>query len=92
MSITQQTGDPTIFTKSSITAPAPPGIGAWTFQTNTIEDATVRELLSRIKDIEQRLAIVVPGEELHNKYPALKEAYDHYKLIEALVYNENGKD
>jgi len=40
--------------------------------------------------IEKRLAILIPNEELQARFPALQEAYDHYKLIEKLV-NDGGK-
>lgn len=44
-----------------------------------------RELESRIAKIEERLAILRPNEELQKRFPALQEAYEHYKLIEKLV-------
>lgn len=47
-----------------------------------------KELRERIEVIEQRLAIVIPNTELQARFPALQEAYDHYKLIEKLV-NDN---
>ena len=59
------------------------------YYTNSYDWTSVKsnsELLSeRIDAIEDRLAILKVDEELQAKYPALKEAYDHYKLIEALV-------
>lgn len=39
----------------------------------------------RLEKIEQRLAIIIPDETLHKEFPALREAYEHYKLIEKLV-------
>lgn len=42
-------------------------------------------LLRRIEAIEARLAIIEPNQELQDKYPALQEAYDAYKIIERLV-------
>lgn len=37
-----------------------------------------------IKMIMDRLCIIEPSFQLHEKYPALKEAYDSYKMIEAM--------
>jgi len=34
--------------------------------------------------IQDRLAILAPKPELLEKYEALKQAYDHYKMLEAL--------
>lgn len=45
----------------------------------------IDEVNKRLLEIENRLAIILPNEELLNKFPALKEAYDNYKLIEKLV-------
>ena len=49
----------------------------------------IDNVLERIETIEERLAIIVPNEILHDKYPALKEAYDAYKLIEQLVKDQH---
>lgn len=38
-----------------------------------------------IEHILDRLAILTEQQEKHEKYPALKEAYDNYKLIEKLL-------
>ncbi len=46
------------------------------------------KLKEQINAIEDRLMILRPNEVLQEKYPALKEAYEHYKLVERLV-NEN---
>lgn len=45
----------------------------------------------RLSVIEERLAILSPNEELMEKYPALREAYEHYKTVEALV-NDGKRD
>jgi uncharacterized protein YqgV (UPF0045/DUF77 family) len=42
------------------------------------------EVLARIKKIEERLLIITPTEQIE-KVAALKNAYDHYKMIEALT-------
>lgn len=41
-----------------------------------------------LQQIQDRLAILVPNPVLLEKYEALKQAYDHYKTLEALVLNE----
>jgi hypothetical protein len=48
------------------------------------------KLQERMSAIEKRLAILQPNEDLQAKYPALQEAYDHYKLIEKLVEGKSG--
>lgn len=46
-----------------------------------------------LKMLMDRLCIIEPNFKLMEKYPALKEAYDNYKLLEALLANEdNTKD
>ena len=37
--------------------------------------------------VEKRLAILVPKTELLEKYESLQQAYDHYKTLEALLYD-----
>jgi hypothetical protein len=98
MSSESACGDPTIFG-----LPNPNFIGGlgttissgtiWnsTLDINLPGDENFKKVIERIEEIEKRLLIVVPKEELYEKYPALKEAYDHYKVIEAIVYNENRK-
>jgi hypothetical protein len=38
--------------------------------------------------VEQRLSILEPKPELLEKYEALQAAYDHYKTLESLLYQE----
>lgn len=40
--------------------------------------------------IMERLCIIEPALEKLEKYPALKAAYENYKLIEAMIQNDNG--
>ena len=47
------------------------------------------EMARMMETVKERLLILTPSFEKHEKYPALKEAYDHYKLIEALCKEEN---
>ena len=43
------------------------------------------ELADMMKIMRERLLMLVPAFEKHEKYEALKKAYDHYKLIEAMI-------
>ena len=38
--------------------------------------------------VEQRLSILRPRPELQEKYSALQEAYEHYKTLEAILYEQ----
>jgi hypothetical protein len=44
-----------------------------------------KELKERLEVIEKRLMIIHPDKELHEKYPALKEAYEAYRIVERLI-------
>lgn len=46
------------------------------------------ELAEVIKTLKERLLVIVPDFEKHEKYAALKKAYDHYKLIESMLVEE----
>lgn len=43
-----------------------------------------RDIAKSLEAIEKRLAILVPDPEKLEHFEALKKAYDHYKLLEAL--------
>jgi len=43
------------------------------------------EMASMMETVKERLLILTPNFELHEKYPALKEAYEHYKVLEAMM-------
>lgn len=45
----------------------------------------LNELGELISVMKERLLIITPNFEKHEKYAALKKAYDNYKLIEAMV-------
>lgn len=45
-----------------------------------------------IDAIMERLCIIEPAFELLEKYPALREAYNNYKLIETMVKNGDHND
>jgi uncharacterized spore protein YtfJ len=42
------------------------------------------EMATLMETLKERLLMLTPNFEKMEQYPALKEAYDHYKLIEAL--------
>lgn len=52
---------------------------------------SVSELVDLVDTLRQRLCILVPAIEKHEHYPALKEAYENYKLIEKLVSGDHGE-
>ena len=51
-----------------------------------------RDISESLKNIEKRLAILVPDPEKLEKFEALKKAYEHYKLLEALCHEEKNSD
>jgi hypothetical protein len=55
----------------------------------TINGANLAETLQRI---QERLAILVPDPKLLDKYEALQQAYEHYKLLEALCVEQYNPD
>ena len=52
---------------------------------NSINLDDLAELMTMLRE---RLLILIPNFEKHEKYQALKKAYDHYKMIEALIQEE----
>lgn len=50
------------------------------------------ELADFVKIMRERMLILVPDFEKHEKYAALKKAYDHYKMIEALLQEDKKDD
>ena len=50
-----------------------------------IGNASLKEFM---KKMEQRLAILVPDPAKLEKFEALKKAYDHYKTMESLCFDE----
>ena len=49
------------------------------------------EMATLMETLKERLLILTPNFEKMEQYPALKEAYDHYKLIEALCKEDSTK-
>jgi hypothetical protein len=43
------------------------------------------QMATMMETVKERLLILAPNFELHEKYPALKEAYEHYKVLEAMM-------
>ena len=82
------TGDPSVFGQIGPYLTAGNGITISSNSTSASKldldlsnDSDFKELKERIENIERRLAIVIPNTELQERFPALQEAYDHYKLI-----------
>jgi hypothetical protein len=50
-----------------------------------------RSLEKLLDTIEKRLAILTPNPAKLEKFEALKKAYDHYKLLEALCHEDDKK-
>lgn len=43
------------------------------------------DLAETVETLKERLLILTPQFEQHERYPALKTAYDNYKLIERMI-------
>lgn len=50
------------------------------------------DLAETLQTIQSRLAILIPDPKLLDKYEALKQAYEHYKTLEALCVEQNNPD
>ena len=75
-----------VMTLSAGTSPSLKVSGDADIQGNlTVNGANISELLEKI---QERLAILVPDPKRLEKYEALKQAYDNYKLLEALCVDE----
>lgn len=88
------TGDPTNFglpgqylvAGNGVTISASP---SWSsIDLNLPDNKDFSDLKERLECIEKRLAILIPNEGLQARFPALQEAYNHYKLVEKLVNDE----
>lgn len=51
-----------------------------------------RSMKKLLEGIEQRLGILVPDPKKLERYEALKQAYEHYKTLEALCNEETKRD
>jgi hypothetical protein len=56
------------------------------------KEIDLNELADMMTVMRERFLILVPNFEKHEKYAALKKAYDHYKLIEAMLQEEKKDD
>jgi hypothetical protein len=58
------------------------------------EDIKIKgiSVLKTLEAINKRLAILQPDPAKLEKFEALRKAYDHYKLLEALCHEENNND
>ena len=51
-----------------------------------------KSLKEFMNKMEERLAILVPDPKKLEKFEALKKAYEHYKTMEALCFDEPKED
>jgi len=80
MSIGRRFPNPGLLTSSNPT---------WSsLELNLPDNEDFKELSNRLAEIEKRLLILNPTD-LQARFPALQEAYDHYKLIEKLVNDQS---
>lgn len=49
------------------------------------------DLADSVEVLKQRLLVLTPNFELHEKYPALKDLYEQYKVMEAMLQEEPNK-
>jgi hypothetical protein len=63
----------------------PPGLKGQTVFQGTNKSISVDEIIEFMDVMKKRMLVLTPMFELHEKYPALKQAYDDYLLIEKLV-------
>lgn len=71
----------------NITGAANPGMvvhGTMKADDVEVDGVSVKEMMQTMKVMQERLAILVPDPAKLEKFAALKAAYDHYKLLEAL--------
>ena len=50
-----------------------------------------KDIAKSLEAIEKRLAILQPNPKKLEKFEALRKAYEHYKLLEALCYSDEDK-
>lgn len=67
------------------------GTGTFTTGSDPSLLLQITELKTKIDNIEKQLLILSPTISLHDKYPALQEAYDAYQLILKLIGESNEK-
>jgi hypothetical protein len=57
---------------------------------SAVSFVTKEEFDKRLDKIEKRLAILVPDPLKLQKYETLRKAYEHYKMLEILLEEQNG--
>jgi hypothetical protein len=62
------------------------------FNTSKGNKVDLDELAEMMKIMKERFLILTPLFEKHEKYAALKKAYDNYKMIEALIQEDRKDD
>jgi expansin (peptidoglycan-binding protein) len=72
------------YSVSSTTTISGPLSGNVTYTKSRLDEDALRQWAEIAEILKQRMLIITENFEKHDKYPALKEAYDHYKLIEAM--------
>lgn len=82
---------PTTGTIGSVLVSSGTGNATWTDGTIYSTTNTNLEIKKRLDAIEDQLLILRPALELHDKYPALKEAYDAYLLVLKMVDGPKGE-
>lgn len=60
--------------------------------TGTVVSTEMDEIRERLRAIEERLTILRPNLELHEKFPALRCAYEDYLILEKLINGKRDKD
>jgi hypothetical protein len=76
--------------------PAPPSVNISTDGIDMAAGTDIKidgqSLKEFMKKMEQRLAILVPDPKKLEKFEALKKAYEHYKTMESLCFDEPKED
>jgi hypothetical protein len=81
------------YTTTSLTQPATLTLnGSKPVISTDKNEINLDELAEFMKIMRERLLIIVPNFEKHEKYSALKKAYENYKLIESMISEDsNGR-
>jgi hypothetical protein len=80
---------PYTFTGGAINIDSTPNISIPENGDLKIGDVSLKEFMKTVQD---RLSILVPDPDKLEKYEALKKAYEHYKLLEKLCFNDSSEN
>jgi hypothetical protein len=58
----------------------------------TGQEMNVGELIEFMTIMKERLLILTPNFEKHEKYPALKELYEQYLVVDRLINEDHNPD